>query len=124
MNAVHPGTQTRDVGVKIAKVLVEAHQGSLDVQSDGRGTNIVYINLPAARIKPLAGRADPALPSEGEEQRLADISAALAEDPRVRFARAGVDVPDAPATGHVKSLSGGASTLPQPLADKIRARVP
>lgn len=124
MNGVHAGTQTRDVGVKIAKVLAEAHQGSLDVQSDGKGTNIVYINLPAARIKPLVGRADPALPSEGEEQqRLADISAALAQDPRVRFARTEAGAPDAPATMLVMPPSG-APALPQFLADKIGARVP
>lgn len=86
-------TQTREVGMKIAKVLTEAHQGSIDAHSDGENSNIVRINLPASRLsffEPEPRTPQPA--AKAQDKRLAEISAALAQDPRVRFAKA-----DAPA---------------------------
>ena len=87
------GKMTREVGMKIAKVLTEAHQGSIDAHSDGENSNIVRINLPASRLsffEPEPRTPQPA--AKAQDKRLAEISAALAQDPRVRFAKA-----DAPA---------------------------
>jgi len=87
-SAAHFDMQTRDVGVKIAKVLAEAHQGSINVHSDGRGANVVRIALPASRLKSRPEKAPPAAVREHEQaRRLSEIGAALAQDPRVRFAR-------------------------------------
>ena len=43
--------ESRDVGIKIAKILTEAHQGRLDVQADANGANIVRLEFPARRLK-------------------------------------------------------------------------
>ncbi|MEQ1715205.1 MAG: response regulator [Hyphomicrobium sp.] len=86
---------TRDVGVRIAKVLTEAHQGRLDVHIDNHGTNLVRLEFPKSRLtrvtagatdNPLANVARPE--GEGAASRIAEISAALAQDPRVRLSHA------------------------------------
>lgn len=75
-------TETHDVGVKIAKVLTEAHQGSMSVRSGFGGPNIVRIELPRERVKVTEGlRITPPVPAMAE--RFAAISSALAQDPRI-----------------------------------------
>lgn len=79
--------ETRDVGIKIAKVLTEAHQGRLDVQTDGVSTNLVRLEFPRERLRE-AAEGDPAANVPAVDPRIAEISAALAQDPRVRLASA------------------------------------
>ena len=82
-------SESRDVGIKIAKILTEAHQGRLDIRSDAEGGNQVRLEIPKERLigrdtKPKVGT--PASTSASLE-RLAAISDALANDPRVRLNR-------------------------------------
>ncbi len=78
--------ETRDVGIKIAKILTEAHQGQLHIKSDAASGNTVTLDLPLARPAPKnAEGAEPNL--ENSSKRLAAISEALAADPRVQAGR-------------------------------------
>ena len=79
--------ESRDVGIKIAKILTEAHQGRLDVHADANGANIVRLEFPARRLKsPAAANAAASDNEQARAQRLAAISQALSQDPRVRIA--------------------------------------
>lgn len=94
-------TETRDVGIKIAKVLTEAHQGRLDVQTDGVSSNLVRIEFPRARLTETSAADAKAAAAAAVDPRIAEISAALAEDPRVRLASA------------ARSATPGGPLLPQ-----------
>ncbi|MGL4396411.1 MAG: sensor histidine kinase, partial [Hyphomicrobium sp.] len=75
-------TESREIGIKIAKILTEAHQGRLDARSDQSGGNVVRLELPRERV--LGGTDVPTPQSrENERARLAAVSAALAADPRL-----------------------------------------
>lgn len=74
--------EIHDVGIKIAKVLTEAHQGSMNLRSGYGGPNVVRIELPRERVKVSEGlRITP--PAPALEERFAAISSALAQDPRL-----------------------------------------
>ena len=78
--------ETRDVGIKIAKILTEAHQGQLHIKSDAASGNTVTLDLPLAR--PAPKNANGEQPNvENSSKRLAAISEALAADPRVQAGR-------------------------------------
>ena len=78
--------ETRDVGIKIAKILTEAHQGQLHIKSDAASGNTVTLDLPLARPAPKnAHGAEP--DAENSATRFAAISEALAADPRVQAGR-------------------------------------
>lgn len=80
--------ESRDVGIKIAKILTEAHQGRLDVHADSDGANIVRLEFPAQRLKsPAAANMAASETEHSRAQRLAAISQALSQDPRVRIAQ-------------------------------------
>lgn len=78
--------ETRDVGIMVAKILTEAHQGKLTVRSEATGGNIVALDLPKARLTTDVAKPAAALQA-GVPDRLAAISQALAADPRVRLGR-------------------------------------
>jgi CheY-like chemotaxis protein len=78
--------ETRDVGIKIAKILTEAHQGQLLIKSDAASGNTVTLDLPLARPAPVTAPST-APKAESPAERLAAISEALAADPRVRAGR-------------------------------------
>ncbi len=77
--------ETRDVGIKIAKILAEAHQGAMNVRSDVNGTNIVRLELPKERVFTASMPRNPAPPAD-LAQRFAEIGDALAQDQRLRTA--------------------------------------
>lgn len=81
--------ETRDVGIKIAKILAEAHQGRLDINSDAANGNIVSLGIPKERfVGAPAMTAAPAMThADLQAQRLAAVSQALTADPRVRLGR-------------------------------------
>jgi len=111
-------SESRDVGIKIAKVLTEAHRGRLDIQADASG-NLVRLEFPqsrrggAARVAiPVA--SVPAAPVSADKprlqsDRLAVITAALAKDPRVRLGQAGV--PAEVAVGQSETIAVSAPRL-------------
>lgn len=68
-------TEARDVSIKIARVLAEAHQGSMDIGIDDAGANVVRIELPAQRVMDNIGRS--------VMSKLSAISDALAVDPHL-----------------------------------------
>lgn len=73
------------VSIKIAKILTEAHRGSLSVRSALDSGNLVCLTLPNnAPNLAEAGTAHPfAAPTASATERLARISAELANDPRL-----------------------------------------
>ena len=75
--------ETRDVGIKIAKILAEAHQGSMNVRCEPNGTNVVRLNLPRERVVVKAAGTAPVLKPDLAD-RYAAIGDALAQDPRIR----------------------------------------
>jgi signal transduction histidine kinase len=81
--------ETRDVGIKIAKILTEAHQGRLDVSSDSANGNVVMLDIPKERLRaPQAEATSSSVPAnETQAQRLAAVSLALSADPRIRLGR-------------------------------------
>ena len=81
--------ETRDVGIKIAKILTEAHQGRLDITSDSANGNVVSLDLPKERMLAKRAESSPTLaPASGNQaERLAAVSLALSADPRVRLGR-------------------------------------
>ena len=87
-------TESRDVSIKIAKVLAEAHQGLMNVTSEFKGQNVVRLELPRERVLN-AGRVAAASPAPDLQKRFAAIGEALALDPRLRTTR---DMPPASAT--------------------------
>lgn len=80
-------SESRDVGMKIAKILAEAHQGRLDVRSDPDGGNLIKIELPKQRITLDNTAAKVLQVPVASLDRLAVIGEALANDPRVRLGR-------------------------------------
>ncbi len=81
--AVQP--ETRDVGIKIAKILAEAHQGSMNVRCEPNGTNVVRLNLPRERTVARTTVATSVAKADLVD-RYAAIGEALAQDPRIRTA--------------------------------------
>ncbi len=81
--------ESRDVGIKIAKILAEAHQGRLDIKSDAANGNVVSLDIPKERLvgAPVVTTAPAASHAETQAQRLAAVSQALTADPRVRLGR-------------------------------------
>ncbi len=81
--------ETRDVGIKIAKILTEAHQGRLDIKSDTANGNVMSLEIPKERVLPTAaGTTVPAAAdTNSQAQRLEAVSLALSADPRVRLGR-------------------------------------
>lgn len=86
---------TRDVSIKIAKSLVEVHQGQLHVSQTVNGGNIVELLLPKARVgkgdaQRRASQGDNPKPSVAETSAAAKLAApetpALARSPLMRSA--------------------------------------
>lgn len=106
--------EARDVGIRIAKVLTEAHMGKLEAGMDANGSNVVRLDFPGSRMRTrreTAPRA--AVPAADAGGRLAQVSAALAQDPRVRFATPVAHATPAPGT----PARVGAQAEPTPSAD-------
>lgn len=76
-----PQLETRDVGIKIAKILTEAHQGCMKIHSEAGGMNIVRLELPRARVLEGAGQRE-TIANTGLQERFAAIGEALAHDLR------------------------------------------
>ena len=79
--------ESRDVGIKIAKILAEAHQGRLDVRTDIEGGNFVRLELPKERLVSMQAAVPVKPPAASNLERLAAIGAELANDPRLRLNR-------------------------------------
>ena len=80
--AIAGSQETRDVSIKIAKVLAEAHRGSLSISVDSAAGNLVRLEMPKdGRTSQSNLKTPSALPNA--LSRLAEISAELAKDPRV-----------------------------------------
>ena len=90
--------ETRDVSVKIAKVLAEAHKGSLTIKSDTSGGNHVRLELPRDGRKKEVKPPDP--PNNLDAlKRLAVISGELADDLRLKGKLSGTSTTVANWTG-------------------------
>lgn len=77
-------SESRDVGIKIAKILTEAHQGRLEIRSDPAGGNLVRLEIPKERCVTPAVTLQP---TPASVERLAAIGNELAQDLRVRAPR-------------------------------------
>ncbi len=86
-NARSQDFETRDVGIKIAKILTEAHQGRLNITSDAANGNVVSLDIPKERLvgAPAAAAATADSQAALQAQRLAAVTLALSADPRVRL---------------------------------------
>ena len=106
-------SESRDVGMKIAKILAEAHQGKLDVRSDPDGGNLIKIELPKERVNvPVnvqvnvqKSAAKPTVMPTASMNRLVAISEALANDPRVRMGQQAERLDAQHSLSHVQSNS-------------------
>ena len=75
--------ETRDVGIQVAKILTEAHQGVMHVRSESPGSNVLRLEFPGERV--VASSAVEAASHQGEATaRLAAIGTELVNDPRLR----------------------------------------
>lgn len=114
--------ESRDVGIKIAKILTEAHQGRLDMTSDPANGNVVSLDIPKERV--LAQRTEstaPSIPSSDmQAQRLAAVSAALSSDPRVRLGRPAEHQAQPVATSRSNLLSPPLTSANPPLPGRVR----
>ena len=102
-------SESRDVGMKIAKILAEAHQGKLDVRSDPDGGNLIKIELPKERVNVQVNvqkaAAKPTAVPTASMNRLVAISEALANDPRVRMGQQAERLDAQHSLSHVQSNS-------------------
>ena len=74
-------SESRDVGIRIAKILTEAHQGSLEIKSDPGGGNLVRLEIPKERCVAPRVTLEPTLASA---DRLAVIGDELTHELRLR----------------------------------------
>lgn len=109
-NPMMSHAESRDVGLKIAKILTEAHQGRLDIRSDVEGGNLVRLEIPKQRLVTAKTAPPPQAAAPSSLDRLAAISAELANDPRIKLNRS----IETPAGQPVRSATAASNTTAVP----------
>ena len=99
--AIASPSQSSGVSIKIAKVLAEAHKGQLTIKSGIESGNVVRLNFPQNHSPEKRE-----LPAAPRSNRLAQISAELSQDPRLKV-RLANNAALAGTTGAAHARTGG-----------------